>query len=108
MRPDADWDDLRHFLALARAGSVRAAGAALGVSHTTVARRVEGLEGRLGVRLFDRHRGGWSLTAAGQQMRVGAERVEGEVGAVLRDLSGRDTRLEGPVRLTCGDDYLAA
>jgi DNA-binding transcriptional LysR family regulator len=60
-----DWDDVRHFLALARTGSVRAAGAALGVSHSTVARRVEGLEQRLGARLFDRHRDGYMLSDAG-------------------------------------------
>lgn len=37
-----DWDDVRHFLALARGGSARAAGATLGVSHSTVARRLRG------------------------------------------------------------------
>lgn len=104
----ADWDDLRHFLALARTGSIRAAGTAIGVSHSTVTRRVQQLERRLGVRLFDRHRGGFSLTEAGQQMMDGALRVEAEVGAVLRDLTGRDARLEGPVRVTTGDEFLAA
>ncbi|WP_441291554.1 helix-turn-helix domain-containing protein [Sorangium sp. KYC3313] len=42
---------MRHFLALARTGSVRAAGSMLGVSHSTVARRVEALEARLWRRL---------------------------------------------------------
>lgn len=102
-----DWDDLRYFLALARLGSVRAAGAALGVSHTTVARRVEALEARLGTRLFDRHRDGYALTVSGARMVPAAERVEDDVHALGRDLAGGDDRLVGPVHVTCGDPYVA-
>ena len=57
-----DWNDVRYFLALARRGSARAAGAALGVSHSTVVRRVDALEAQLSVRLFDRNRDGYTLT----------------------------------------------
>ncbi len=102
-----DWDDVRHFLALARLGSVRAAGAALGVSHSTVARRVEALEGQLSARLFDRHRDGYRLTAAGRQMLPGAERVEREMSALERGLAGQDARLVGSVALTCCDSYIS-
>ena len=101
-----DWDDVRHFLALARSGSVRAAGSQLGVSHSTVARRVEGLEARLGAKLFDRHRDGYLLTSAGQEMVSGAERVEREMAALERGLAGQDARLEGPVRVTCTDPFI--
>jgi DNA-binding transcriptional LysR family regulator len=101
-----DWDDVRHFLALARTGSVRAAGASLAVSHSTVARRVETLETRLGVKLFDRNREGYLLTAAGQDMLAGAERVEREMAALERGLAGQDARLEGRVRVTCTDPYV--
>lgn len=101
-----DWNDVRYFLALARTGSVRAAGALLGVSHSTVARRVEALETELGVRLFDRHRDGYLLTDAGAQMVLGAERVEAEMAALERGVAGQDTRLEGPVRVTCTDAYV--
>jgi DNA-binding transcriptional LysR family regulator len=101
-----DWDDLRHFLALARTGSVRAAGTSLGVSHSTVARRVETLETRLGVKLFDRNRDGYLLTDAGRDMLAGAERVEREMAALERGLAGQDARLEGRVRVTCTDSYI--
>lgn len=101
-----DWDDIRHFLALARMGSVRAAGASLGMSHSTVARRVESLETRLGVRLFDRQRDGYLLTDAGKDMLAGAERVEREIAALERGLAGQDARLEGRVRVTCTDAYV--
>ncbi len=101
------WDDIRFFLALARLGSVRAAGANLGVSHSTVARRVEALEARLGARLFDRSRDGYQLTEAGRQMLPGAERVESELAALERGAVGQDERLAGSVSLTSCDNYVA-
>lgn len=103
-----DWDDLRHFLALARNGSVRAAGAALRVSHTTVARRVESLEAELGTRLFDRHRDGYVLTDAGARLLPAAERVEDGITTLARAMVGGDRALRGPVHVTCGDPFVAA
>lgn len=102
-----DWDDVRHFLALARTGSVRAAGSSLGVSHSTVARRVEALEARLAVRLFDRHRDGYALTLAGHEMMEGAKRVEREMTALERGLAGKDARLSGPICVTTTDPFVA-
>ena len=49
-----DWNDLRSFLAIARQGSLQGAARTLGVNHSTVFRRLNALEARLGVRLFDR------------------------------------------------------
>ncbi|MFT5429581.1 MAG: DNA-binding transcriptional LysR family regulator [Myxococcota bacterium] len=102
-----DWNDVRYFLALARLGSVRAAGTSLGVSHSTVARRVEALEARLVARLFDRNRDGYSLTEAGDQMLPVAQRVEREMAALERGIVGQDERLAGTVSLTCCDSYIA-
>jgi DNA-binding transcriptional LysR family regulator len=101
-----DWNDVRHFLALARTRSARGAGASLGVSHSTVARRVEALEAELGVRLFDRHRDGYLLTDAGELIVPAAERIEREMAALERGVAGQDTRLEGPVRITCTDPFV--
>lgn len=103
-----DWNDVRYFLALARLGSVRAAGKALGVSHSTVARRVETLEAHFSTRLFDRGPDGYVLTGAGRLMLPGAERVEAELAQVERSLVGQDDRLSGAVAITCGDNYVAA
>ncbi|GAO04969.1 LysR family transcriptional regulator [Anaeromyxobacter sp. PSR-1] len=60
-----DWEDVRCFAALARAGSLSGAGRALGVNHATVARRVAALERVLGRRLLERRPDGVRLTAAG-------------------------------------------
>ena len=43
-----NWDDLKVLLALSRAGSTRKAAATLGVSNTTVMRRLESLEEGVG------------------------------------------------------------
>ncbi len=98
---------MRYFLALSRLGSVRAAGASLGVSHSTVARRVEALEVQLAARLFDRSRDGYTLTAAGLLMVSGAERVEAQMTALELELAGKDERLAGPVRVTCCDHFVS-
>ena len=56
-----NWDDLRYFLAVARAGSLSAAGRDLGVSQPTVSRRLASMEARLSVRLFDHIKTAMSL-----------------------------------------------
>jgi DNA-binding transcriptional LysR family regulator len=49
-----NWDNLRTFLAIVRAGRVSGAARRLGVEHTTIGRRLAGLEADLGVPLFYR------------------------------------------------------
>src|SRR5206468_3762474 len=72
----SDWDDLRFFLAAARAGTLSAAATALGVEPSTVGRRLEALEASLGTRLFRRSQRGYVLTEAGQRIRAGVEQLE--------------------------------
>jgi len=94
-----DWNDLRYFLAVSSAGSLSAAARALGVEHTTVSRRIEALEGVLGLRLFDRFARGWSLTDAGRALLPQAQRVEEEIHALLRLASGAGSE-SGTVRIS--------
>jgi DNA-binding transcriptional LysR family regulator len=61
-----DWEDVRYFLALARAGSLSGAARTLRVNHATVARRIGALEASLRRVLFDRRADGYGLTAHGQ------------------------------------------
>ena len=60
-----DWDNLRYFLELARAGTLVGAARRLAVDHTTVARRLQALEKQVGSALFAREAGGHRLTEAG-------------------------------------------
>jgi molybdate transport repressor ModE-like protein len=63
-----DWNDVRYFLAVARAGSVRAAAVLLGVNHATVLRRIAQLEERLGAHMFEKRPSGYRLTEAGEEI----------------------------------------
>ena len=98
-----NWDDLRIFLALARAGTVRAAAERLEVSHATVARRIDQMERVLDAPLFDRRAGGPRLTQAGEDLRQTAQRMEEEVLGVQRRSFGQEQALEGPIVLTMID-----
>ncbi len=102
-----DWDDLRIFLAIARAGSLSGAAEALGVNHSTVFRRLQGFEDRLGVRLFDRGRQGYAPTLAGHELMDTAERVDAEIDAADRRVTGRDLRLGGPLAVTTTNSLMA-
>src|SRR4051812_37014886 len=63
-----DWDDLRFFLAVRRAGTLKGAGAELKTDPTTVGRRLGTLEAQLNTRLFDRTPDGFAPTAAGLRL----------------------------------------
>lgn len=95
-----DWDDLRYFLAVHRAGTLARAGAALRINPTTVGRRLGALEERIGARLFDRTADGYVVTPAGRDLVARAERMEDEALAVEREVSGADQRLAGSVRVS--------
>jgi DNA-binding transcriptional LysR family regulator len=98
-----DWDDLRFVLALARHRTLSAAAKALGSSHTTVARRLQGLKDAVGTRLFDAIDDGYAPTPAGQQVIEVAERMEAEMLALDARILGGDARLEGKLRVTTMD-----
>lgn len=98
-----NWDDLRLFLAVARAGTLSGAAREIGVNHSTVFRRIGAFEETLGVRLFDRLPNGYALTAAGEAMQESALRVEEEIAALDRRVTGQDLRLSGVVRITTVD-----
>ena len=102
-RMHKDWDDLRYFLAVARAGTLSAAARALDVNHSTVFRRMTAFEDHLGVRLFDRLPSGYVLTPAGEQMQDVALGIEERIASLDRRLAGQDSRLTGAVRLTTID-----
>ena len=94
------WDDLRVFLAVARAGSASAAAQAIGISQPTVSRRVAALARGLGAELLRPSVRGQQLTAAGARLRRHAENMEREALAALRAVDRLDVRPLGAVRLT--------
>ncbi len=98
-----DWDDIKVFLALARKGSAKSASQVLGVSKSTVTRRLDDLEGALKTHLFDRTPDGYRMTAAAEQLLPTAEHIEELILAAERRVHGEDQHLEGPIRVTLPD-----
>src|SRR5207248_2018355 len=96
-----DWEDVRYFVALARYGTLSATARALRVNHATVARRVTGLETRLGRALFERRADGYALTAEGKAVLEEASAMDEAALSVLGRLDA-GTELSGLVRLTVG------
>lgn len=105
MRDALDWDDLRVFLAVARAGRVAAAARQLGVEHTTVARRIAALERDVGAPLFYRTAGGYQLTPNGTSVLAGAETMERGVLGLSARLREQNASLRGRVRVAMLDEF---
>ena len=95
-----NWDDLKVLLALSRDGSTRKAASTMGVSNTTVMRRLDSLEEQIGGRLFNRTPDGYVPTALGDQLLPTAKEVEHTLIEAERHVSGRDSELSGRVKLS--------
>ncbi|HXO02135.1 MAG TPA: LysR family transcriptional regulator [Stellaceae bacterium] len=99
-----DWDDVRVFLAVARHGSLRAAGRALGLSQPTIGRRLSTFEATFGgPTLFDRLPEGLRLNAAGEQLIPAAESVERAALMLERRRAAASPTLSGTVRVSVGE-----
>jgi DNA-binding transcriptional LysR family regulator len=100
------WDQVRYFVAVARAGSLVGAARRLGVSHATVLRNISQLEARLGLRLFDHVRSGYRITADGEDVLTSAVAMEEHAEALLRRATGKDPTPEGLLKLVIADGSL--
>jgi DNA-binding transcriptional LysR family regulator len=100
MLPVADWDDYRFAAAVAHAGTVRGAAKALGVHASTVTRRIDHFERRLGVSLFERSVRGLLLTAEGRQIVDALDDVAAQLQAVERKLRRGGAEMAGVVSLS--------
>ncbi len=100
-----DWDDLKVFLAAHREGSIGRAAESLGVSGSTVSRRLTALEGSLGQTLFVRSPDGLKPTAAGSRAWTDAQEAERAVARMRVGLGEIDT-LHGTVRVSTSSELL--
>ena len=98
-----NWDDVRVFLAVARAASLVAGARAAGVDRSTASRRITALESALGARLFLRTRDGLRLAPAGQRLVVHAEQMAGSARALEAGAAEDPAALRGRVRLATTD-----
>lgn len=100
-----DWDDLRVFLAVARARKVAPAARALSIDPTTIGRRLARLEATLGAPLFENIGGDRQLTERGHALFHHAEAIESSALAALGEVSGDSSRLSGQVRLSVSEGF---
>lgn len=100
---ELSWDDLKVLLPCSRHGSTRTAASALGVSNSTVARRLEVLEAAIEGRLFDRTPDGLLATALCEELLPIAKTVEDTISDGQLRLTGRDALLAGKLKLSIAD-----
>ena len=96
----SDWEDLRHFMALARQGTLSAAARLLGVDHATVARRVAALEADTGLKLIDRRARNYQLTDDGRRIAATAMPMEEAAFAVGRAVKAAKPGVRGEVSIS--------
>lgn len=99
-----NWDDVRIFLAVARAGQILGAARRLELNHATVSRRVAALEEALKAKLFRRLTTGSELTPAGERFLAVAERMEADMIAARAEIVGEDD-VAGTVRIGAPDGF---
>ena len=103
-----DWNDIPFFIAVAECGTLSGAASKLAVNHSTVYRRINTLEDKLGTRLFHRLQDGYSLTDAGESVLEHALSVENSIHNFERIATGDDNRLSGKIVITAPSSSLAS
>ncbi|HXI02710.1 MAG TPA: LysR family transcriptional regulator [Candidatus Saccharimonadales bacterium] len=99
------WDDIRLFLAIQRRGTLAGAAQELGLNPTSVGRRLQGAEERLGAALFHRTQDGLVPTAAGASILESAERMDRQARLVEQQILGKDAEIAGVVRVAATSDF---
>lgn len=94
------WDEIRTAWQVARAGTVSGAAEALGVHHATVIRHVDALEARLGVKLFQRHARGYTMTEAGEALAQVGRVTEEQFAQLGTRLTGAGSGISGDLVIT--------
>ena len=101
-----DWNDIPYFIAVAESGSLASAASKLSVNHSTVYRRINALEEKLGVNLFDRNHDGYSLTSPGEYVLEHAHNAENSIHRFGRAVAGSGYKLSGRILVTAPSSSL--
>ncbi|MCY3733013.1 MAG: LysR family transcriptional regulator [Chloroflexi bacterium] len=95
-----DWDRLRIFHAVAKAGSFTRGGRVLNLSQSAVSRQVSTLEDELGAPLFHRHARGLILTEQGDVLYQTTQDMTSKLAATQSSLSDSTEQPMGEIRVT--------
>lgn len=95
-----NWDEIKTAYQVARMGTVSGAADVLGVHHATVIRHIDALEGRLGVKLFQRHARGYTSTEAGDDLFRVAQATDDQFSQLAGRIKGRGNEVSGELVVT--------
>ncbi|MGB5559224.1 MAG: LysR family transcriptional regulator [Paracoccaceae bacterium] len=96
----SNWDEIRTAYQVARLGTVSGAAEVLGVHHATVIRHIDALEGRLGVKLFQRHARGYTATEAGSELLKVAAATDDQFSQLIGRIKGQGGGVTGELVVT--------
>ena len=100
---DTDLRLLRVFRSVAACGGFAAAELELNISRSTISRHIKDLETRLGVTLCRRGRGGFALTAEGEQVRESTDRMMAAMEEFQHDVAQLHRELTGALHVAIFD-----
>ncbi|MEI6485894.1 MAG: LysR family transcriptional regulator [Sphingomonadales bacterium] len=100
-------EDMALLASVARLGSISAAARARGIAISTAARRLDGLERALSLRLVDRRADGARLTAEGQTLASLAEPLEAQMASIARAAAAMRSGGPASVRVTATETIIA-
>lgn len=95
-----NWDEVKTAFQVARMGTVSGAADVLGVHHATVIRHIDAIEGRLGVKLFQRHARGYTPTEAGEDLLRVAQATEDQFNQLAGRIKGQGNDVTGELVIT--------
>ncbi|WP_090205856.1 LysR family transcriptional regulator [Yoonia litorea] len=98
-----NWDDMRVFLAVARAEGLTGAARTLKMDPSTLGRRIGRLERSVGAALFVKSPQGYALTDLGERMRETATEAERHLLRALDEGQGTSEQLTGQIRIGAPD-----
>ncbi|MCX4217280.1 LysR family transcriptional regulator [Pseudomonas sp. MCal1] len=96
---DVDLQLLRLFLGVVESNGFSAAQGELGLSQSSISQQMAKLETRLGYRVCNRGKGGFSLTPKGEQLLIAARSLFDSIETFRHQSNGVAGRLIGEVRL---------
>ncbi len=100
-----DWNDIEVFLAVARSGTLSAAGRQLNRSQPTIGRRIQQLEKQLSLTLFTRTPYGYKLTANGNSLIETAEEIQQKMDQLKGCAKLLNEQPSGVVNIACGESF---
>jgi DNA-binding transcriptional LysR family regulator len=100
-----NWEYLRSLIAVARGGTLSAAGKIRGTKHSTISRHLADLESHLQTKLVERSPAGLTLTEAGQKLLQSAEAMEAQAERAQEEIGGLNVSVSGTIRIGAPDAF---